>query len=89
MEYVWSEEVMKELLKQARSQQTTIQTSREDSASSRRDTISEIGEEERFRAEPPRVVERKERVRELQRLKEEERLAKIEEELRQQIWANA
>jgi hypothetical protein len=66
-----------------------ISSTREDSASSRRETISEVGEEERLRAELARVVERKERVRELQRLKEEEeRLAKIEEELRQQIGAD-
>jgi hypothetical protein len=66
-----------------------ISSTREDSAPSWRETISEVGEEERLRAELARVVERKERVQELQRLKEEEeRLAKIEEELRQQIGAD-
>ena len=66
-----------------------ISSKREDSTSSRGETISKFGEEERLRAELARVVERKERIRELQRLKEEEeRLVKIEEELRQQIGAD-
>jgi hypothetical protein len=58
---------------------------REYSSSSCRDTIFEIAEEERLRTGLAWIVERKELVQELQRLEEEEkRLAKIEEELRQQ-----
>jgi hypothetical protein len=64
-----------------------MSSTREDSASSRRESTSEVEEEEWPRAELARIVERKERVRELHRLKEEEeeRLAKEEEELPQRM----
>jgi hypothetical protein len=62
----------------------------EGSTSSRRETISEVGEEEGLRAELARVMERKQRVREMQRLKEEEEnLERMEVELLAKLKARS
>jgi hypothetical protein len=64
-----------------------VSSTMEDSESGIREgSESGVGEEQRLRAELARVVERKERIRELARLKEEEeRLVGLEEELRGRI----
>jgi hypothetical protein len=60
----------------------------EGSTSSRRETLSEGVEEEGLRAELARIVEKKQRVKEMQRLKEvEENLEKREEELLERLKA--
>jgi hypothetical protein len=60
----------------------------EGSTSSQRDTLSDVGDEEGIRAELARVMERKQRVKELQRLKEEEEtLERREEELLEKLKA--
>jgi len=60
----------------------------EGSTSSQRDTLSDVGDEEGIRAELARVMERKQRIKELQRLKEEEEtLERREEELLEKLKA--
>jgi hypothetical protein len=57
------------------------------STSSQRDTLSDFGDEEGIRAELARVMEKKQHVKELQRLKEEEETLEREEELLEKLKA--
>jgi hypothetical protein len=59
---------------------TVLSSTSEGSTSSGRDTTSDVGDEEGIRVELARVMERKQQVKEMQRLKEEEEILERREE---------